>query len=134
MGAGSLIRDVGRHHRHVKTFNVYLRDGRIAKVHAETFRHEGEQYVFDKAGTGEAQFFIDSEIAGISVADPPQAPEAAPLDEAKLSPLAKADEEAILQALAECGGNRTHTARKLGISRRALIYKLKRLGKDNLPS
>jgi DNA-binding NtrC family response regulator len=118
----------------VKAFNVYLRDGRIAKDHAETFRHEGEQYVFDKAGTGETQFFIDSEIAGISEADPPQAPEAAPLDEDKLSPLAKAEEEAIVKALSECGGNRTHTARKLGISRRALIYKLKRLGKNNLPS
>lgn len=118
----------------MKAFNVYLRDGRIAKDHAETFRHEGEQYVFDKAGTGETQFFIDSEIAGISEADPPQAPEAAPLDEDKLSPLAKAEEEAIVKALSECGGNRTHTARKLGISRRALIYKLKRLGKNNLPS
>jgi DNA-binding NtrC family response regulator len=39
-----------------------------------------------------------------------------------------------LQALADCGWNRTHTAKKLGISRRALIYKLKRLHNDNLLS
>jgi DNA-binding NtrC family response regulator len=118
----------------VKTFNVYLRDGRIAKVHAETFRHEDDQYVFEKAGTAEAQFFIDSEIAGISEADPPQVLETAPIDEPNHPLLAKAEEEAIVQVLAECGGNRTHTARKLGISRRTLIYKLKRLQKDNLPS
>jgi DNA-binding NtrC family response regulator len=118
----------------MKTFNVYLRDGRIAKVHAETFRHVGNHYVFDKAGTGEAQFFIDSEIAGISEANPPQVPEAGLLDEGNLPLLAKAEEEAILQTLAQCDGNRTQTANKLGISRRALIYKLKRLRKDNLPS
>ena len=35
-------------------------------------------------------------------------------------------ERATIQAtLAECGGNRTQTAKKLGISRRALIYKLR---------
>jgi DNA-binding NtrC family response regulator len=32
---------------------------------------------------------------------------------------------AILATLEECKGNRTHTATKLGISRRALIYKLR---------
>jgi hypothetical protein len=62
----------------MRTFSVYLRDGRIAKVHAETFRHEGDQYMFDKAGTSKAPFFIDSEIAGISEADPPQVLEAVP--------------------------------------------------------
>lgn len=109
----------------MKTFNVYLRDGRIAKVHAETFRHDGDRYVFDNAGTSEAQFFVDAEIAGISEADPPQMPEAAPLDKGDLPLLAKVEEEAILQALAECGGNRTHAAELLGISRRAIYYKLK---------
>ena len=61
-------------------------------------------------------------------------PKAAPLDERNLPNLAKAEEEAIVQTLAEFGGNRTHTARKLGISRRALIYKLKRLHKGNVTS
>ena len=118
----------------MKTFNVYLRDGRIAKVHAERFRHEGEHYVFHKAGTSETQFFIDCEVAGISEADSLQAAEVAPMDEGNRSPLAKKEEEVIVRALAECGGNRTHTAKKLGISRRALIYKLKRLGKTSLHS
>ena len=90
----------------MKTFNVYLRDGRIAKVRAETFRHDGDQYVFDKAGTSEAQFFVDSEIAGVSEADPPQVPETAPPEQGNLPLLAKVEGEAIVQALAECGGNR----------------------------
>jgi DNA-binding NtrC family response regulator len=118
----------------MKPFIVYLRDGRIATVHAEKYRHEGNQYMFDRAGTSEVQFFVDSEVVGIFEAATPQISEAAPLDEGNLPSLAKSEEEAIVQALAECGGNRTHTARKLGISRRALIYKLKRLNKDNLPS
>ena len=110
----------------MRKFNVYLRDGRIAKVQAETIRHEGDQYVFDKAGTSEPQFFIASEITGISEADPPQGSQPAPLDEAKPGLLAEVEKQAILQALTECEGNRARTATKLGISRRALQYKLKR--------
>jgi DNA-binding NtrC family response regulator len=34
--------------------------------------------------------------------------------------------------LAECGGNRTATARKLGISRRGLTYKLQSIPRDRL--
>ncbi len=33
--------------------------------------------------------------------------------------------EAIKSGAEECGGNRTHAAKKLGISRRTLIYKLR---------
>ena len=100
-------------------------------VHAETYRHEGNQYVFDRTGTSEVQFFVDSEVVGISEADTPKMTETAPLDESNPPLLAKAEQEAIVQALAECGGNHTHTARRLGISRRALLYKLKRLHPDN---
>lgn len=39
--------------------------------------------------------------------------------------LSQLEQAAILAALAECGGNRTRAAGKLGISRRALIYKLR---------
>jgi DNA-binding NtrC family response regulator len=39
--------------------------------------------------------------------------------------LSQVERAAILATLEECGGNRTHTAKKLGISRRALIYKLR---------
>jgi DNA-binding NtrC family response regulator len=38
--------------------------------------------------------------------------------------LSQVERAAILATLEECGGNRTHAAKKLGISRRALIYKL----------
>lgn len=43
-------------------------------------------------------------------------------EEGRLSAMERAT---ILATLAECGGNRTLAAKKLGISRRALIYKLK---------
>lgn len=39
--------------------------------------------------------------------------------------LSQVERSAILATLEECGGNRTHAAKKLGISRRALIYKLR---------
>ena len=39
--------------------------------------------------------------------------------------LSQVERATILATLDECGGNRTQAARKLGISRRALIYKLR---------
>ena len=39
--------------------------------------------------------------------------------------LSQVERAAILATLEECSGNRTHAAKKLGISRRALIYKLR---------
>lgn len=39
--------------------------------------------------------------------------------------LSQVERATILAVLAECNGNRTHAAKKLGISRRALIYKLR---------
>jgi len=42
--------------------------------------------------------------------------------------LAAVERTAILRTLESCGGNRTAAAEKLGISRRALIYKLKSYG------
>ena len=41
------------------------------------------------------------------------------------SRLSQVERATILATLEECNGNRTHTAKKLGISRRALIYKLR---------
>jgi len=42
--------------------------------------------------------------------------------------VASAEREAIERALEATGGNQTHAARKLGISRRALLYKMQRYG------
>ena len=44
--------------------------------------------------------------------------------------LSQVERAAILATLEECGGNRTHAAEKLGISRRALIYKLRAIKEE----
>jgi DNA-binding NtrC family response regulator len=49
-------------------------------------------------------------------------------DEGRLSQVERAT---ILATLAECKGNRTHAAKKLGISRRALIYKLRAIDEES---
>ena len=59
---------------------------------------------------------------------PPKVSALAANDEAGESPagrLSQVERATILATLEECGGNRTQTAKKLGISRRALIYKLR---------
>lgn len=45
--------------------------------------------------------------------------------------LSQVERATILATLEECGGNRTHAARKLGISRRALVYKLQAIGAES---
>ena len=45
--------------------------------------------------------------------------------------LSQVERATILATLEECNGNRTHTAKKLGISRRALIYKLRAIEADS---
>jgi two-component system response regulator AtoC len=63
---------------------------------------------------------------------PPIAVQAgAPTEGVEMPPvgsLEEAEREAIIRALARCGNNRTKTAISLGISRRALLYKIKRHG------
>ena len=61
-------------------------------------------------------------IAGL--ADKPHADS----DEGRLSQVERAT---ILATLNECKGNRTHAAKKLGISRRALIYKLRAIEEES---
>lgn len=61
----------------------------------------------------------------------PLAPEAPSLKEELRTLKADYEQERILAALRQCGGNRTQAARLLGISRRALQLKLKNL---DLPS
>ena len=47
------------------------------------------------------------------------------LQDADIGRLSQVERATILATLEECDGNRTHAAKKLGISRRALIYKLR---------
>lgn len=58
------------------------------------------------------------------------APSAAPASSGRLSQVERAT---ILATLQECGGNRTQAAKKLGISRRTLIYKLHALQQEESP-
>ena len=48
-----------------------------------------------------------------------------PQSESDNDRLSQVERATIVSTLAECDGNRTHAAKKLGISRRALIYKLR---------
>lgn len=45
--------------------------------------------------------------------------------------LAEVEKQTILQVLDECGGNKSETARRLGITRRTLKLKLKKYGRDD---
>jgi DNA-binding NtrC family response regulator len=56
---------------------------------------------------------------------------AAAPDEAAPGRLSQVERATILATLEECGGNRTHAAKKLGISRRALIYKLRAIAESS---
>ena len=61
--------------------------------------------------------------------DAPKAPAAAaPAQPGQTRTLEQQEYEAVAAALKQTGGNRTHAAQLLGITRRGLIYKLKRLG------
>ncbi|MBN1853458.1 MAG: sigma-54-dependent Fis family transcriptional regulator [Pirellulales bacterium] len=46
--------------------------------------------------------------------------------------LSQVERATIMATLEECNGNRTQAAKKLGISRRALIYKIRAIEEDNL--
>jgi DNA-binding NtrC family response regulator len=69
---------------------------------------------------------------------PPSVRKSAAKNESRPSPLPDAQTqtktleqheiEAVTAALKQTGGNRTHAAQLLGITRRGLIYKIKRLG------
>lgn len=68
---------------------------------------------------------------------PPQAAaltQAGPQNPAPPGRLSQLERAAILAALEECGGNRTQAAKKLGISRRTLLYKLRTLDEEQSSS
>jgi len=56
---------------------------------------------------------------------PPKVAALASDDVVPVGRLSQVERATIVATLEECGGNRTHAAKKLGISRRALIYKLR---------
>ena len=68
-------------------------------------------------------------VAGAAAA--PRPADAAP--GLPVKPMAELEKDAIKAALAKTDGNRTHAAELLGISRRALVYKLKRMGINPAP-
>jgi hypothetical protein len=49
----------------MKKFKVILRDKRSEFVEAETYRREGQQYVFDKQASGEVECFDANDVIGI---------------------------------------------------------------------
>ena len=66
-------------------------------------------------------------LRGEDLKDPDAAPDAARGDESPIT-VEEAERRAIRKALVETEGNRTRAARLLGISRRTLLYRLKRYG------
>ena len=64
---------------------------------------------------------------------PPKVAALASHDVATVGRLSQMERATIIATLEECGGNRTHTARKLGISRRTLIYKLHAIEAERQP-
>ena len=53
----------------VKTYLVTLRDKKdMLVVQAESYRREGEQYVFDGTASGEVEFVVADEVISLTVA------------------------------------------------------------------
>jgi len=65
---------------------------------------------------------LPPKIAALAV---PRATGVMPVPATRRGRLSQVERATILATLEECNGNRTHAAKKLGISRRALIYKLR---------
>jgi len=61
-------------------------------------------------------------------------PTAAPIAAVPMDSLDSVERAAIVRALAACGGNRTRAAEALGISRRTILYRIKRYGLERVDS
>jgi two-component system, NtrC family, response regulator AtoC len=64
---------------------------------------------------------------------PPAAPTQIDLDGHVPAQLQQIERAAVIAALEACGGNQTQAARRLGMSRRSLIYKMERFGLKSPP-
>lgn len=71
--------------------------------------------------------FLEADLLLPGVADPDQ-PQALPEDPQAIIPLDAVEKATILRALKSLGGNKSETARKLGITRKTLHKKLKAYG------
>ena len=58
----------------MKDFNVVLRDGRTVIVRADSYHTDGDQYVFPQGNGSEVQFFVKSDVVGVSEVIPPMMP------------------------------------------------------------
>lgn len=110
----------------MKTFSVYLRDGRTATVHAHACRNEGNRYVFQNADESSLQFFLQAEVIGISESDFPEVAGNGPLE----ALLTAYERKIITAALEQNGKHLSRAATQLGITRHALRYRIQRLNLD----
>ena len=53
-----------------KTFLALLKDGRTLRKQAESYRREGDQYVFDGTESGEVEFIMADHVISITVESP----------------------------------------------------------------
>lgn len=79
--------------------------------------------------------YLDEESLPIAIkkwaaADPAHAQAAGAEEDSSESPLAEAERQVILRALAETGGNKSETARRLGITRKTLLAKLNKYNQE----
>ena len=70
----------------------------------------------------------DEEVAPPAPAKQPPAPDPTAPAPPRATNLKELEERAIMEALEATGGNRSQAAKQLGIARRTLQYKLKKLG------
>ena len=55
----------------MKSYKVYVLDGRTIPINAATYYHEVDQYVFDRDGDSDVQFVRDSEVVAITFEEMP---------------------------------------------------------------
>lgn len=57
----------------MKTFLIRLRDKGELRIKADSYRREGDQYVFDGTGSGDVEFVLVDLVTSITV-EPPRGP------------------------------------------------------------
>ena len=57
----------------MKTFLIRYKDKTEQRIKAESYRREGDQYVFDGTASGEVEFVVIDLVASVTV-EPPRGP------------------------------------------------------------